>query len=283
MAAPDLSWLYNLPGQQIAGSPSASGNIGQAQAGGQFDSASDPALLSQLQQIQQFDPGASITQQQIQQGGGDNQISKNVYSVSYDQSKMPAVLGGVGGNTAMVPAGGWNAANQAQMDHSGSNAIFHQTIDPTQVQNSIYGQLTPGSNVTTQQVANPDTSLLSKLGPAAVGLAAMGLPSLFSGLTAAGAAAGGTLGDLSASAAGSAADTGSSALGSALRGFAQGVPQQLNSGQFNPMSLTGVGGAALGIPSWLLPLINIARNGTANPVSSALTLGGMARNIGGGP
>ena len=274
MATPDLSFLDALPGQNVSSgvggatgaaylNPNASGNHGQITESGGFDSATDPTLLAQLKALQQYDPNASIQANSIQQGGGDNQITKTAYNLSYNQDLLPKAPTSTDGQLwARSPQNFLANYNQQASTGQGSNALYSQDLNTSKDINSVYGTLTPGSNVTTTQVPTK-ASGVDVWGPAAVGLAAMGLPSLFSGLTAGGAAsagaafggAGGFTGGIADAAAGAGGASTTGALGNAVSHLAQSLPSQAASGNFNPTSLAGVATGAAGLPSWVATLI----------------------------
>jgi hypothetical protein len=151
----DLSWLANLPWQMIK-TPGASGNQGQTFAGSSSQSATDPDLLARLAQLKQYDPNASIQQT------GEN----NFYDISYDQGKLPAVpqTGAAGERAGRIPVGGFNAQSKKQYDMGGGDVMWHSLIDPTKMQDSIYGQLTPESNVTSK-ITGSKSTLLDIIGP----------------------------------------------------------------------------------------------------------------------
>jgi hypothetical protein len=237
MALPnDLSWLANLPGQSIV-NPNATGNTGQTLSGRTAASSTDDELLSQLSKIKQYDPNASIVPT-----GEDNKF----FDVSYDQSKLPAMPKSPDGQLWARPTD-FASQFQKQMDTGGgSPAIYHSVIDPSKNIDSPYGTLTPGSNVTTKHVATKP-GLLDTLGPMAVGLAAGGLPSLFSGLTEAGAGLGGALG------ASAATDVGTGGMFSgALNSAAMQAPKIAASSSPGTNALSSLEGK---IPGWIFNLL----------------------------
>lgn len=210
MALPnDLSWLANLPGQSIV-NPDTTGNTGQTLSGRTAASQDDPELLSQLSKLKQYDPNASIVPT------GEN---GNFFDVSYDQSKLPAMPKAPDGQLWARPTD-FASQFKSQVDTGGgSDAIYHSVIDPSKNIDSPYGTLTPGSNVTTKHVPTKP-GLLDTLGPMAVGLAAGGLPSLFTGLEGAGLGVGGALG------ASAGADVGAGTMFSgALNSATMGLPK----------------------------------------------------------
>jgi hypothetical protein len=234
--ANDLSWLANLPGQIIKDS-NASGNQGQMSTGSNYASASDPDFIKQLTQIRQHDPNASISyDKEGLQGAGS-------YSVSFDQGKMPQVPKSSDGQLWARPDD-FKGQFQRQMDTGGgSPAIHHSVIDSSKDVSSPYGTLTPGSNVTTQEVPTKP-GFLNTYGPMMVALAAGGIPALFSGagLAEAGAGLGG---DLAASAG---SDIGSSVVGNLASKAVQGAPSTIGSN--NPLqSLEGK------IPGWMFTML----------------------------
>ncbi len=237
----DLSFLANLPGQAIFKNQQASGNFGQTNAGSNYTNENDPDLLRQLAQIRQHDPNASV-----QYAGPTEGNSSGTYSINFDQDKLPKISHDMG----RVPDAEWN---KRQLNHGGSDAILHSLIDPTNQRNSDYGQITPYSNITTQQVKNPDTSLLGKVGPMLPLLAAGGVGMLGGALPGAfGLDAGGVLsgaGELGASA--GVGGMVPSAMGNAATKFATSVPGQLANDKFNPGSAAGLVGAGAGLPSWV--------------------------------
>lgn len=239
MALPnDLSWLANLPGQSIV-NPNATGNTGQTLSGRTAASQTDPELQQQLSQIKQYDPNASIVPT-----GDDGKF----FDVSYDQSKLPAMPKAADGKLWARPAD-FAAQFKQQMDTGGgSPAIYHSVIDPSKNIDSPYGQLTPGSNVTTKHVATKP-GLLDTLGPMAVGAAAFGLPALFSGLPGAGL---GAAGELAASAG---MDVGAATPWSTAATTAvKQVPGALNSDSpFQTMTH--------GLPSWVVNLMKGSSGG----------------------
>jgi hypothetical protein len=200
-------------------------------------SQTDPELQAQLAQIKQYDPNASIVPT-----GEDNKF----FDVSYDQSKLPAMPKASDGKLWARPTD-FASQFQAQMDNGGgSPAIRHTVIDPSQNIDSPYGTLTPGSNVTTQHVATKP-GMLDTLGPLAVGLAAGGLPSLFSGLSGAGLGMGGEL------AASAATDVGTGGMFSgALNSAARSVPQILASNNPGTNALSSLEGK---VPGWIFNLL----------------------------
>src|ERR1017187_1381395 len=156
--ANELSFLGNLPGMAILGNQNASGNSGITQGTNSYASQNDPQMMAQLAAIKKYDPNASVTQQARQEDG-----AQPIYNISYDQSKLPALQGGY---DTKVPQS--LAAQRSSQGGGGTDNVLSQMIDPTNVHSSIYGDLTPSSNVKTWNEKTA-TSGLDVWGPMVVG------------------------------------------------------------------------------------------------------------------
>jgi hypothetical protein len=287
-----LAFLGNVPGSQTVDPTEGIVNSGLVTMPGGFSSATDPTLLANLATLQKYDPNAKIIANQTDQGGGESgQNLLTTYNLQYNQDALPQT-GLAKGTAAMVPDGGYGSENQYQLGNT-DEAILHGLKDPSQVQQSIYGGITPTSNVTTQYAPGKKTAL-DIYGPMLPLLAAGGLPALFNGagLAAGGAASagsafavpGGFTGGIADAAAGAGGASTTGALGNTLSRLTGNTID--SGGKVNPLSLLPVAGAAAGVPSWLLPLINAANSArqgggfNVNPVGAAMTLGGIFRNAG---
>lgn len=219
--------------------------------GGVGDDEVNSARAQQmLASLRQYDPNAAF----VQSSGSDGQALG--YTLNFDPRKLPGANGsgqlgqgaaGVGTGNTFMPR---FSTVQQHMNLANPNAVMNSPV---------YGNITDNGNIVQKN------DIWSTLGPALVGLFAMGIGPL------AGAMSGGAI--TAANGVGAGANAFGRAIGNTITGtgrtFASG-------GRFDPLSLLPVAGAGLGIPSWVTTgastLGRLARGGNVsiNPVGTAI-------------
>jgi hypothetical protein len=223
------------------------------------DEVNSARAQQMLANLRQYDPNAAFAQTY----GGDGQSLG--YTLNFDPRKLPGVDGSgqLGQGAAGVGTGNTFMPRFSTVQQ-------HMTLaNPNAVANSpVYGKITDNGNIVQQN------DIWSTLGPALVGLFAMGIGPL------AGAMSGGAI------TATNGVGAGANAFGRAIGNTITGTGRTLASGgRFDPLSLLPVAGAGLGIPSWVTTGVStlgrLAHGGNVsiNPVSTAIAaaplLGGL--------
>ena len=195
------------------------------------DQANSAAAQQFLGGLRQYDPNASFVSAGLDsiEGGGNNYAALN-----FDPSKLPAPVGG--GQLARGPSAAPGQIGRTFAPSFSTVVNPSQVINPGAVLNSpIYGSIAQNTNFKPQQDGGL-FGLADKILPYAV-MSVLGYG--------AGAAGSSLLGGLGAGGA-----VGSS-LGRTLGNFALGDFMSGGNSKFNPLSLLGTAGAALGLPSWV--------------------------------
>lgn len=218
----------NLPAQAFNG-PSLAPYLGDMTGTiTGVDPLTDPSYQAALAAVRQYDPQASYV------GGlaGDNNTP--TYQMYLDPSKLPNV-----NNSAAMgrgPLAGRSGETAFEPPFVTTPTAPGALINPALTYSSgTYGNVTPNANV--RQIPNTGLfGIADKLLPYAVmSVLGYGAGAAGSSLLAS-AGLGGTVG---------------SSLGNTLGNFALNDFMSGGNAKFNPLSLLGAGGAALGLPSWV--------------------------------